>query len=270
MTNLDNANDWWGGEGRSQNRLSLLDLIGNETLSIELAALLWLFVENKTSILTAAGPQLAGKTTLLTALLDMAPRRYNSVLTQGRSEDFSFLDTTDAANTYVLVPELSDHTPAYLWGESVSTLFDALDAGYSMVATMHADSPEQVTQMLRQQPVAIPSEQLHHVGVVINIRLMYGERDMIRRVTAVTLIEPGPKFVRLAISNDADESSAFLESEQSRQAVSKRINADNLATLLAQRQAILEEWLASPPNDAASFAGRVAKFYESNPSNTSE
>ena len=47
MTNLDNANDWGGGEGRSQNRLSLLDLIGNETLSIELAAVLWLFVENK-------------------------------------------------------------------------------------------------------------------------------------------------------------------------------------------------------------------------------
>ena len=126
MTNLDNANDWWGGEGRSQNRLSLLDLIGNETLSIELAALLWLFVENKTSILTAAGPQLAGKTTLLTALLDMAPRRYNSVLTQGRSEDCSFLDTTDAANTHVLVPDVSDTTPDYLWGESGSPLVHAV------------------------------------------------------------------------------------------------------------------------------------------------
>ncbi|MCH7802101.1 MAG: hypothetical protein IIC24_11250, partial [Chloroflexi bacterium] len=81
MTNLDTANDWWGGEGRSKNRLTILDLISNNTLSTELAALLWLLVEHKTSIITAAGPQLAGKTTLLTALLDLARPRFRSVLT---------------------------------------------------------------------------------------------------------------------------------------------------------------------------------------------
>ena len=65
MTNLDNASNWWGGDGRGHNRLTMLELVSNNTLSAELAALLWLFIENKTSILAAAGPQLAGKTTLL-------------------------------------------------------------------------------------------------------------------------------------------------------------------------------------------------------------
>ena len=270
MTNLDNAHNWWGGEGRGHNRLTILDLIANGTLSTELAALLWLFVENKTSILTAAGPQLAGKTTLLTALLDLAPPTYDSVLTQGKAEDFSFLDTADPATTYVLVPELSDHTPAYLWGDSVRTLFDALEGGYSMAGTMHADSPEEVAQLLSQPPVTIPDNLLHHIGVVINVRLMYGERDMARRVTAVTLVEPGPKFVSLAASDPDDDHPVFLESDESRKAVSGRINTGELASLLAHRQKTLEEWLSAGPTDAASLAGHVGKFYESSPSKTSE
>ena len=268
MTSLDNVNDWWGGEGRSKNRLTILDLITNHTLSSELAALLWLLVENKTSVLTAAEPQLAGKTTLLTALLDFATPRYNFVLTRGREEDFSFLDDSAPASAYILVPELSDHTPAYLWGASVRTLFDALESGYSMAATMHADAPEQVTRMLRQPPVTIPGELLHHIGVVINIRLMYGERDMIRRVTAVTLVEPGPKFVRLAKSNTEDEGLTILESDESRATVSNRIGGGDLESLLAQRQEALERWVSEGSTSASALTDRVAEFYESNRSNT--
>ena len=269
MTNLDNASNWWGGDGRGHNRLTMLELVSNNTLSAELAALLWLFIENKTSILAAAGPQLAGKTTLLTALLDLAPPGYNFVLTKGRKEDFSFLNATDAASTYVLVPELSDHTPAYLWGDSVRTLFDALEGGYSMAATMHADSPEQVAHMLSQPPVSIPAELLHHVGVIINIRLMYGERDMIRRVTGVTLVEPGPKFVSLTKSNDESGTTAVLHSDESKEAVAKRIGMPALESSLAHRQAILNEWLSEGTSDPAYYFERVAGFYESNPSNRS-
>lgn len=262
MTNLDNANNWWGGEGRGLNRLTILDLIANDTLSAELAALLWLFVENKTSILTAAGPQLAGKTTLITALLDLAPPQYNSVLTQGQNEDFAFLETTDPASAYVLVPELSDHTPAYLWGDSVRTLFDALDNGYSMAATMHADSPEQISQMLREPPVTLPDELHHHIGVIINLRLMYGEHDMVRRVTGVTLVEPGPKFVRLATPNTEDEGSVFLESDESRDAVARRIDTDDLESALISRQQTLSSWLENGPSDVQTLPSLITAYYQ--------
>ena len=269
MTNLDSEGNWWGGEGRGENRLTMLDLISNDTLSTRLAALLWLMVENKTSILTAAGPQLAGKTTLLTALLDLAPPRYSSVLTRGRAEDFSFLEDTDPATTYVLVPELSDHTHSYLWGPSVRTLFDALEHGYSMAATMHADAPEEVAQMLRQPPVAIPGELLHHLGVVINIRMMYGERGMVRRVSGATLVEPGPKFVRLPTWNSEDGALAVSEPGQYREAVSMLLGTRDLDALLAQHQETLEAWLSEGPHTSSSFTDRIAEFYASNPSNTS-
>ena len=144
MTLDPDAPSWWGGHGRSDDRLTLLDLVRNNTLDLKLAALLWLLVDKNASIVVAAAPQLAGKTTLLTALIDFMPPRYTKVFTRGRNEDFSFLSSpdSDASNTYILVPELSDHTPAYLWGEEVRTLFQALDDGYSMGATMHADTPE--------------------------------------------------------------------------------------------------------------------------------
>ena len=151
----DEAN-WWGGHRRSDDRLTLLDLVRNHTLDLATAALLWLLVENKSSIVVAAAPQLAGKTTLLTALIDLMPPWHEEVYTRGQREDFAFLPDSDPLKTYILVPELSDHTPAYLWGDRVRTLFDALQSGHSTAATMHADTPEQVIAMLKAYPVDIP------------------------------------------------------------------------------------------------------------------
>ncbi|MCI0437728.1 MAG: type II secretion system protein E, partial [Chloroflexi bacterium] len=135
MTTPPHMSGWWGGYGRGEDRLSLLDLIRNGTLDLQMAALLWGLVERKTSIIVAAGPQRAGKTTLLSALVDFMPPWFERVHTRGIHEDFSFLSQTDPSKTCILIPELSDHTPAYLWGIRVQTLFDALARGYSMAAT---------------------------------------------------------------------------------------------------------------------------------------
>ena len=83
--NLDTPG-WWGGEDRASGRPSLLGLIENGTMDLRTAALLWLLVDCKSSILAAAGPQLAGKTTLLTTLLDLMPPTYRRILTRGRQE----------------------------------------------------------------------------------------------------------------------------------------------------------------------------------------
>lgn len=265
MKALDDSGGWWGGDGRGQGRLTILDLIANGTISVKLAALLWLLVQHKVSLLAAAGPQLAGKTTLLTALLDLAPPRIDTVLTKGRAEDFSFLANTDPSSTYVLVPELSDHTPAYLWGDPVRTLFDALEDGYSVAATMHADAPEQVTQMLRQPPVAVPSRLLHHVGVVINIRMRYGERGMVRRVSRATLVEPGPRFVPLPTWDpDREEQPVARDPSAYIDAVAERTGGGDPRPSLAQLQDTLEGWMSEPPADAGAFSHRVSEFYSAN------
>lgn len=246
MTADLNTPNWWGGENRASGRPSLLGLIDNGTLDFRTAALLWLLVDRKSSILAAAGPQLAGKTTLLTALLDVMPSVYKHVLTRGKHEDFSFLLDTVPEETYVLVAELSNHTPAYLWGDAVKKLFDALDAGYSMLATMHADTPEETLDILRDYPVFIPDSQLHKVGVVVNLVLIYGEHQLVRKVSGVTLVMPGPSMVPLVDwdpRNDAVNHSDDAES-MGALATHVRMEVQEVKADLEQRENALKDCLS--------------------------
>ncbi len=262
MTTDLNTPSWWGGEDRASGRPSLLGLIDNGTMDIRTAALLWLLVDRGSSILAAAGPQLAGKTTLLTTLLDFMPPSRDKVLTRGREEDFSFLNRTVPQDTYILVAELSNHTPAYLWGDSVQTLFHALDVGYSMLATMHADAPEEVLDILRDYPVFIPDSQLHHVGVVVNLVLMYGEHEMNRRVSGVTLVEPGPSLVTLMDWNADDNSIAILTNREVIDALAKHVGLtfEDLSSELDRRRNVMQERLSMGDLTTAA-AAQMAEAY---------
>ena len=259
----------WGGGERGRDRLSIVDIVRNGTLSAELAAMLWLLVEAKTSILVASGPQFAGKTTVLTSVLDLAPPRYTMLQTRGRDEDFSFLNGANPESTYVLVPELSDHTPAYLWGGSLGVLFDVLGRGYSLGATMHSDHPQDVVRQLTAAPVSVPSGDLHRMEVVVNILMTYGERDMVRRVNRVTLLQPGPEYVTLAEQTSTGDEMPVLASESARQAVAQRAGVADLDASLAERRAIIEGWVADAPTSAEELRERVVAYYASRSGGTS-
>lgn len=262
---------WWGGEGRSDDRLTLLDLVRNNTLDLTLASLLWLMVERKASVVAAAGPQLAGKTTLLSAVLDFMPPEYEGVLTTGSSEKFSFLDHKEPSATYILVPELSDHTPAYLWGDNVRTLFDALGRGYSMAATIHADTPEQVIDMLSDAPVLVPGHLLHHAQFVVNLSLSYGDRGMERRVGLVSAVLPGdrtgrtaPGIVSVAQWRPETDTFALENSDSARRALagSLRMSPAEIEPDLAERGKVLRSWMDATPT-AAELRLAVADHYRS-------
>ena len=262
---------WWGGHSRSDNRPTLLDLVRNNTLDLTLASLLWLMVEKKASIVAAAGPQLAGKTTLLSAVLDFMPPAYEDVLTRGSREDFSFLDHMEPSTTYILVPELSDHTPAYLWGDKVRALFDALDRGYSMVATIHADTPEQVLDMLSGSPVLVPGHLLHHVDFVANLSLSYGARGIVRRVGLLSAVLPGdragqvaPDIVSLARWRPETDTFALETSDSALQTLgdSLRMSPAEIEPDLAERGTALRSWLDAAPTDAE-LRLAVAEYYRS-------
>ncbi len=271
MTSTQIPSAWWGGEGREENRLTILDLVRGDTLDVDTAALLWLLIDAKKSIVVAA-PQLAGKTTLLTALIDLVPPRYEKVYTRGRDEEFSWVSSTDPAATYVLVPELSDHTPGYLWGDKLKRLFQELERGYSMGATMHADTPEQVLATLEGPPLFIHRELLANLHVVVTLRLdgdpgeMGRRGEMTRRLKQVSIQPPdrSPPLVTLASRDPQSAALRQSDSSDARAALSEllRRRTGEVSSDLAHRAETFREWLDRGLLGAAEFVELLALYHE--------
>lgn len=231
----------WAISGRDANRLSVLDLVRRDLMDIRSASVLWLLME-RSSLIVASGPQLAGKTTLLTALLDLMPPSVEKVYTRGSEEDFSFLDQIGPAETLILVPEFSDHTPAYLWGSGVRTLFDALEKGYRVAGTMHADTPEDVLAQFTE--VGIRRTQLHYVGAIVNIRVeTHAEDKLDRHVGRLTLIGPGPVLTILG-ELGTDDKFSLAEGAGISVAEHLQIAAADVDAAITERSKTLTGWLA--------------------------
>lgn len=126
---------WWGFGWEVPRPLSVIDLIAAGNFDARTAALLWLLIESRASIIVAADPSGAGKTTTLTALGDFLPPDTARIYLRGWNETFDFVDTADPARSYLLCNEISAHLPIYLWGRKVLQLFDARGRGFAFGAT---------------------------------------------------------------------------------------------------------------------------------------
>ena len=189
---------------------SIVELIRGGTLDSELAATLWLLVEAGVPLLVAGEGQGTGKSTLLGALLDFVLPGIRVVELAGAAEAFDWLPQakelgwpgtarSGAARpapegaivkpdtTLLVAPELSDHLPAYTWGEAARIAVRAASIGYGLAATIHADSLDGVFNELGQSPVGLTDDELSHLGVVLVLRRLEGNR---RRIVAAHYIRP--------------------------------------------------------------------------------
>ena len=192
---------------------SIVELIRAGTLDAELAATLWLLIEGRVPLVVGALPRLAGKTTLLDALLMFLPAGTRTVELEGAMETFDWLPQapelgwrathTPAAiaarvtggkaptvrpdDTVLLIPELSDHLPSYTWGAEARIAIRAVVIGYGLAATIHADSLDDVFEQLRRPPVSLGDDELSRLGVVLILRPV---GDGLRRIVAAHYIRP--------------------------------------------------------------------------------
>jgi hypothetical protein len=109
-----------------------------------MAAVLWTIAEEKKSLVSAAGPQNAGKSTVLFAALEYTP--IGTPIHPMSGDIGEIRDFASAGRGgYLEVGEISDHRPErYIWHEPVQALFETLKTGYSLATTMHADGIEDV------------------------------------------------------------------------------------------------------------------------------
>jgi hypothetical protein len=192
----DHPPEWWAWPWRLPRPLSVTELIAAGSLDAPLAALLWLALERRTSIIVAAGPNGAGKTVTLTALLDFVPPSIRRVHLQGMAEDFAFVTGAVPQSTYLLCSEISDHLPIYLWGRRVRRLFELLPLGFALGATLHANSVEDTLAFLRDLPLGVPDALLARIPLVLTLAVRRRGGELLRRVASLHLLTGSPGGVQ--------------------------------------------------------------------------
>jgi hypothetical protein len=89
--------------------------------------------------------------------------------------------------TYLTAAELSNHAPMYTWGLRARVLVRALQLGYGLGTTVHAESLREIFGLLMAEPVALTEDEVRRLGVVLILRsLPSGER----RVVAAHYLRP--------------------------------------------------------------------------------
>jgi energy-coupling factor transporter ATP-binding protein EcfA2 len=208
---------WWGGSHHLIPRpRSITELIRDRVLDAELAALAWLLIEARLPVLVTGAPG-AGRTTLLTALLDFLPPDARAVPLDGAVEEFEWLPEAPElgwrperhahgsrssrlrqggitpTSTVLLVSEFCDRPPEGTWGPRARIAIRALSLGYGMAATMTADRLEDVLARLSSGTVGADPDELSRLGLVLVIRAvddLPSDGEPPRRVVAAHYLRP--------------------------------------------------------------------------------
>lgn len=183
---------WWGWHWQPPVPLSIMQIVEAGSADTSIMALLWAMLSRRASIIVAAEPPMAGKTTTLTALLDLIPPQSQRVYLRGHYEDFEFAARPDAnpLNTYVLANEMSDHLAIYLWGSRIYKTFELIDKGYAIGSTMHAETVEDVLAILHSDPLNVPAKWIARLTLVINLYVSSTYGSAVRRFNTVHMLEP--------------------------------------------------------------------------------
>ena len=185
------------------------DLISLGTLSPEIAAYLWMLVEEGASMMII-GPMASGKTTMLNAVSMFIPpdskvvsveetpelklplENWVSLVTRPSFEP-GVLDVT----LFELLKSSLRQRPDYLIvgeirGEEAYAFFQAAAVGHGGLTTMHAESPEEAIRRLETPPMNVPKSMIPLVKIMVSMAKVSGMkvRRKLRSVTEIVGFDP--------------------------------------------------------------------------------
>jgi hypothetical protein len=140
---------WWGYHWTLPTPMSAVEIVASGSMDARLMATLWSVVARRRGVMLASEAPQAGKTTTLSALVDFLPDETVGIFLRGWAQDMSWTDEVGPERGYLLVNELSDHLPIYVWGPNAREALRLAGAGYGLGATMHADSLHEALELLR-------------------------------------------------------------------------------------------------------------------------
>ncbi len=176
--------------------LSIIDLIARESLSYEIAAQLWLYVEGLSvkpaNIIIAGGPG-TGKTTLLNALFSFVPANERMVVMEDTLELNTFLDESCSrleSNDEVSLAELVKNSlrmrpdrivVGEVRGEEARDMITAVNVGKYCMGTIHAATCREAILRLQNEPMNVPEVLVNLVDVFVIMRRFHVQ-DKVYRV----------------------------------------------------------------------------------------
>ncbi|MBU0533081.1 type II/IV secretion system ATPase subunit [Candidatus Micrarchaeota archaeon] len=183
----------------SRNPWTMTSFIKSKTVSTDVAALIWLCIQNELSLLVTGGTG-SGKTSFLNAMAGLVPANQRIVSIEDTRELTlpSFLHWVptvvreanpegkgEVTMLDLMVNALRQRPDRIIVGEirrqrEAEVMFEAMHTGHSVYATLHADNAEQTISRLTNPPINIPHEMLDALaGIVVTFR---HRRFNIRRV----------------------------------------------------------------------------------------
>ena len=203
------------------NPLTPIDLIGNNTISLDMISYFWLIMEYGCSILFCGGTA-SGKTTLLNALSLFIPPSFKIVSIEDTreinlphenwiagtsrtgfinsekeksSKDIDMFDLIKAAlrqrPRVIIVGEVR--------GKEAYTLFQAMATGHLSYSTVHASDIQTLIQRLESPPISLPRTLLTSLDVIVFLNAVTTAKGKVeRRVKSVVeIIKLDPESQRL-------------------------------------------------------------------------
>lgn len=275
--------------------LTPIDLIKNNTMSVDMAAYFWMAIEQSSSILFCGGTA-TGKTTMLNALSLFLPSSYKIVSIEDTREinlphenwiagttrtGFSTSESTKTAkdiDMFDLVRVALRQRPkaiivGEIRGKEAYTLFQAMTTGHLSYSTIHASNLHALIQRLENPPISLPRSLLTALDLVVFLNSVNVGGIPVRRVTNVTeIIKLDPETNRLVTITPfhwASEANDRFETNGG-SSILNRIKIHNgwsdekLHQDLDNRKAILE-WMKRKNLRSYEEVGRVVSDYRKDP-----
>jgi type IV secretory pathway ATPase VirB11/archaellum biosynthesis ATPase len=175
---------------RISNEVRLDDLVANRTMSREIAETLRGIARDKRSFIVFALPRLAGKTTVLRAILAERPASSPVMTLAQDGQDIDQL-LKKSADGYLVIPEIAQGAamPGYIWGADVRRIFKAAKDGVSLAATLHADGPDDAFAQICQG-CGVADTEAKRIEFAVHLRSLGRWEEPTRRVVqSVNAIE---------------------------------------------------------------------------------
>jgi flagellar protein FlaI len=271
--------------------LTIIDLIKNGTLSCEIAAYLWCLVQNGRSIMIA-GSTGSGKTTLLNSICSFIKPEMKVVTIEDTQElhlhqnwipmvaRTSYLPGVQEITLFDLLKSALRQRPDYIIvgevrGDEAYTLFQSIATGHGGICSIHSDSVEATIKRLQSRPLNIPNYIIPLMNVIIQIRRIFVDGSLMRRVTEVAEIvgndrDGTPISINRFVLDSMTQNFSYVEPKEGDEYVIKKvaeINRIPLNKLLEEnkRKQIILKWMVETDRSSDEVVSSTIRNYYLNP-----